>query len=254
MSKQNRGHKAPVVSLAEFKKRVVPAKSEQSDNSHGYEPLDYLTVHAIGRVLDCVRGEKSKPRLAVVGKIVDTAPRVVSTTYRNTEMIAIDANRDHLEAVTLDLLDGDEETQKYLEPAVTKLYYSTLVAKHELELSKGLRHNKYVSDPMIGREVVKMRNDPERWENVTYWRAAAGLGMVAVYRGRPTLRQEVDEYLDSILEYRHNYSMGVESISRLTGNRPDDKNDIDEFMLGFCNPLTPMDIKQLTDCGNLPKE
>lgn len=256
MSGRKQHKSAEVVSLEEFRRKVDSSnQSETLRSSLQYKPLDYLAYMGISRVLRMIRGKGNAGSLSVIYRMVDGQPSNVTASQdrKGGWYYALDASRDELEATILDLEVAEEDVQKSLKAPITRMYFSTLVARHTLEREKRLRPNINVSNPKIDRHEIRLENDLERWKDITFWRAAAGLGLFAVGQKRPPLRDQVESYLQTVLVDRHNYAVNLERIGMVFGKAPDDRLDVEEFLLGFCNPLKVFEAKQVVTSSIYPE-
>lgn len=246
------GPESKVVSLAEFRRKVTPVPEAQAPVAPDpYKRLDYLGFKAVKRTLELIKGgsiDTTKSRLSIVYQVVSDQPSGVTST--RGQKFAIDANRDELEALTLDLEDTSDEEQRRLKNPLTRLYYATLIGRHELQRQTKLSSSSkvQVSDPVVGTERIRLEGDNRRWQKATYLRTAAGLGLIAVAEKRPKLQAELRGYLHNVFEYRHNYNLGWEEMaSKLLpqGTPREERPALEDFLLGVCNPLAEHEAKRV---------
>lgn len=238
---------AEIIPLEDFRNKVGATPSNEPYQKVPYRPVDYLAYHGISRALELVRcGKPSKGLSIMVQYVKSPETHVTRTINKNKEIIAISASKDQLEAITLDLDVAPEDYQKRLSGPLERMFLATAVVKPEINLDKKLIRSRYISLPRIGMEELQLRNDNNR-ESITRNRVAAGIGLLAVGRNRPDLRNDISNYLNSVLEDRHNYLMGLANFSEIFGSGPDDQLHIEEFLIGFCNPLNQHGLKHIFD-------
>lgn len=240
---------APVISLNEFRERMNNPPLDQPEKEKGkrsgYAPIDVETFDAIRSMLALLRGTEHVQRLMVVSRMVmKNTSEVLLAKENGHRYYVVDQSQEELESLTAHIERYDEKFEPMLEKALPRLHVATLIGRHALHQTDSLSYRPGdISMPKISKASVSAEDRPS-WERITLWRAAAGLGLLAVGPERPTMRGHIRDYLNEVLEARLAYANNAVDFSDFFKVPvPADAVELDEFLLGTCNPLNPIEIQ-----------
>ena len=241
---------APVISLDEFRERVSnpPQQIAGEENKRGgYLPVDIETFDAVKGMLERLRGKQHVHRIMIVSRLVlKNTSEVFLAKENGHRYYVVDQSQEELESLTNHIESYDEEVETILDRSLPRLHLATLVGRHALSQTQSLRHRpEDISMPRISNAYVNSEDQPS-WERITLWRAAAGLGLIAIGPNRPNMRRSIREYLEDVLRARLAYSNNVVDFSdQFSVPVPNDAVELEEFLLGTCNPLNSMELQTL---------
>ncbi len=239
---------ACVVSIDEFRRRVHPEvdteASEPMSRLDEYMPIGFAGYQAITRTLETLYHPKRVGKLVVVTRFVTgQAAKVVQSCDERGRYYAVDQDSNDIEALTINLERHDEETEDRLRGPLERFYLASLLARHVIRKEGRLDYNKRYKVIRVGE--AQLRTDGERRKRILNWRAAARLGINAVSARRPKLAAEIEDYLADVISDRLEYEMSIRRMKDLLNIGSRDKDEVEESLLGLCNPLSAFEITDL---------
>lgn len=263
VGEQNGQELAEVIDLHAFRERVrQPAlpdnadlASAPGDNTQSYSFADGPTFGAMNRVYNVINGGPPSNGIGLYERVVTGSHQAwICPDQGSGEHFVVDKNHEVIEGLTTDLKVYDAQRAAALQPLVERLYTVGLAARVLLVARYGIQsYCKNLPPLYAGEAEIKLdiEDDRNRWLDVTRWRAAAGIGLLAVTHQRQEARQGLTDYLKDVLAGRHSYDMALQRAETLIGrNVPQeaDAKKLTAFYQGFCNPLiSKFTIKQLLD-------
>lgn len=248
MADYSRPDSGEVVSLEKFRALLRPETQEESMGPQTpYTHIDYAS-HTMARSMLEVLNGGTADKLVIVQRVT-TEPQRAFYVKERGNWFAVNQNRDDLEAITVELENQDEVTEARLYAPLRRFYLLSLVAHRVLERNKKINPETRISPPVIDNTEIELGTEAQ-WISVNTWRAAAGLGIIAVGKARPQLRNELRKHLKNVLSDRFNYVLSRQQLSRLLGREtPEQKEpqipDISHHFLGLCNPLSQLEVRNI---------
>jgi hypothetical protein len=255
MTDDIRPESGEVVSLDEFRALLRPETVEPPATERTpYAPVDYASYNMARSMLEVLNGGTTD-KLVIVQRVT-TEPQRVFYVKQWGNWFAVDQNRDDVESITVALENQDEITEARLHAPLRRFYLLSLVAHRVLERNEKIDRNAMISAPKIDEAEIELDTE-ERWLSVNTWRAAAGLGVIAVGRQRPQLRREIRTHLRNVLSERWHYMLSRQRLSELLGRLTPEQTmsltpDISHHFLGICNPLNQLEVSKILDTESHP--
>ncbi len=246
---------AEVISLDDFRdslrqKRAVTAETQPPPVE--FSEVDQASYRAIRRILQRTYGTEVPANIGVLTRDVSSTPHVRASYSEEGWGFAIDRNFDDLESLTIPLETMDDATEQRLREPISRLYTTTILAKHVLQRENRINFTAPISPVQIGREVVSLDPGSERFRDITEWRIASGMGLIAVCRDRLTLKQEIRQHLGEVLEDRLAYARSRQFTSQLLGvEAPDRSPVLPDHLVGIC---TPLNTEELLSISHIAKD
>lgn len=249
-----------IISLEQFRNSVRQSeRTPFSDFPNPYIAADYLTFQAAQRIRTILNDSKTSDEMVVVSRfVIDQETSVDGVTESvdgktDSDVVwayAVNKNVNDFESLTLDLETYAERSAQRLQRVADRLFTAGLIAHHILREESRISSVGEISWPRLGNEAFRPENG-EHAKQITEWRAASTLGILALTEQRLGLRTEISKYLSVVLKSRSDYAKSHILIKRLLQLPPDNEVDISDFLIGFCNPLNLFELKIIVPSAKL---
>ncbi|HUC87979.1 MAG TPA: hypothetical protein VMR95_02425 [Candidatus Binatia bacterium] len=242
------GDKSPnnnPISLDDFRKRREAEHKQAA--TYDYRTVDHLSYRSARIMLGNI-GINESFALFVRRNRADPS-RVLE--LEGTSIIAATVNLDDEEEISLSLKHWSIEEEKRLSEPIRRFMLVTHLAHHFLTTRDRLNFRTRLLEPvLIGGEEVHLEG--ERKKEVTTWRAAAGLGIIATAYKREEEQEEMRDYLADVLDWHHQHDMSFSNLPRfgditlweLMNEDPPSDTSVSDRLIGIANPMAGLDLRK----------